>query len=143
MEAFTGVAFGVASFFLLFCFLFLWVGFRLPRSQGKDMFLSARVGLFFFAALFFMMSFFSVYISLAYGVSLTNRAPCENVVNQSAYNLSSEVTTYTYTDSCLTREAPTSVSSLYSVFGWVTYALMFTLFVGLFIVGFRRLFFRW
>lgn len=146
MEAFQGAAYTLAGFLIVFAIFFFYTGFKLRGGSDNRLFSTVHVVKTFFlllGLLYLMLAHFSVYSGLAYSIELTNRAPCENVVNQSVYNVSTDSTTYTYTDSCLSRATPVGVQRLFGAFGWLLYIDIFSMSVGLLLLSFKRLWLRW
>lgn len=138
MEAFTIIALTLAAFLLSIGVFFVWTSFKI-NPEGP---ISPKVILLCFALLYIGLSHFSIYLGMAYAVELTNRAPCENVVSNST-EVTSAVTVYQYEDSCDERTTPRSVERLFGAYGWLLLIDMIAIGVGLFLVGMRRLLFKW
>lgn len=132
--------------FLLFqaivCFWLLGQNMRGDKKKAneKGMWLIDKF-LLFFGVFFLLLSQYSLFGALAYNVTQSNLAPCENIVVNST-DISSTQTTYEYGDSCVNREVPQTASTY--LFVWTSYlVVLFAFFiVTLLWVGFRGML-RW
>lgn len=129
MDSFSTIAFTLAGFLTLYAFVFFYVGYNEPKDGRDKSALRARFILFLFGFIYIGLSHFAVLSALGYGVELTTRAPCENVVVNST--TSDNVTyEYAYNDSCADRETPLSAQRLYTVFTYLLYTIGLSILIG-------------
>lgn len=130
---FVTAAFTLGAFCFLFGVLAAWAG---NRSGGIS-----RPLLFTYAAAFLFLSAFSVLVGVGFSIELTNIAPCENVIQST--NVSGNITTYTYADSCAASSVPTSIERLYQAYAYILLAVILVSVLALMIFGLRAVVFKW
>lgn len=136
--AFATVAYWLAAFLTIYGLVALWISYKSPKKAG---FFSPRGIGFMFALLYFGLAHFSILTGLSYGVELNNEAPCENIIDYE--NVTGNVTTYTYVDSCANRSTPQAVQFLLVSYYWLLFIDLAAMFLGFGFFTIWRAFAKW
>lgn len=135
----------LAGFLTLYGIVFLWLSQQeAPNADlgGKKKILNLSRAMYIFGFFYLLLAFGNVFVATGNTLFLTNQAPCENLVHNSTYNYTSNVTTYQYYDSCENREVPKTNERLYVVLGWVMGLNLIAVIAGFFVLIVRWLM-RW
>jgi hypothetical protein len=95
------------------------------------------------ALMFIMLGVFSGMSAIGYEVEEVVLSPCENVINSTVLNSTSNTTAYTYANSCAGDTAPPIVLALFYASGAAMMLLLFQILIGVLILSVEWLRIRW
>ena len=136
LNGFVWVTVILSIFLTLYGILLLWLSQRVSKDESIISISKVFVvfGLFYIA-----LAHFGMASTMLYGVTQTNLAPCEWLVNQSVTSGTTTTTTnYTYYDGCSSRTIPESINVSYKLYMWLIYIDLLAI-----VLGGLYLLFRW
>jgi len=142
----------LSAFFIIFGAGCLWWALQHP-APSKNLRVHERIFhpskvFLTFAFLFIALSHFSMYAGLAYGISFTNQAECENLLMNTTQEQidpsdNSTTTLYAYADSCAARSVPEASQNMFRIFTWVLLIEFFGVWAFMFVWWGRSWFRSW
>ena len=148
--SFVGSAWTLTIFFILLSALCFYLSYTTPKTKKRM--IEAKEILFLAGLAYLLLAHFAMFVSIGQSLDENYQAPCEWLVNQTkdiyqygdnytAYhwdytnpnpstndvNVFHQNTTYSYFDSCATRDTPASATALVVVFTWLLFALFFSI----------------
>ncbi len=134
-------AYVLAAFLTFYGFVFLWIAKDIPPSpkRGAAAVVQGRVAFTLFAMLYLALAHFTVYVGLDYNIEFGNASPCEELVANSTFEGSTNITVYSYFNNCEALSVPGGTTSLFTIFSWILWIDILAMVLGGMMLFFRMI----
>ncbi len=131
----------LTAFFITIGTLLLWASKTASKQQDAT-FIRARVFFFLLALLYFGLAHFSAYTAIVYSTEMGTTPPCENLLNSTTLDVSTNITTYTYIPSC--NQTPPEAQNAFLVgYGYLLWIEFVFLMIGSLLYIVDRMYHKW